>query len=223
MLFHIGSKRRLTEIQGKTPELAKLKQTNKIAVIDDNPFAKAAPLAAHNFQLAELGDIRRIDQVSEYPIVVCDIRGVGAAFDSPLEGAHVLAEIRKLYPDKFLVAYSGTESDMSYNDLLRAVDVSVTKDARTEVWVSVLEKGLKEIGDPFNRWVRFRTQLSQRGVDASEIYRLEQAFLKSLAKKDSSILEKVAASISAQEIVTEFAKVAMKQLVTFAVAAAAAT
>ncbi|WP_282296165.1 hypothetical protein [Stenotrophomonas sp. PS02289] len=220
MLINIGKKKSLKDIQGNTPDLAKLKQTSKIAVIDDNPFLKAGALAAHNFQLAELGDIRRIDQVSEYPIVVCDIRGVGLEFGSPLEGAHVLAEIRKLYPDKFLVAYSGTESDMSYNDLLRAVDVSVPKDAHTEVWVSVLEDGLKKIGDPFNRWIRFRTQLSQRGVDASEIYRLEQAFLKSIDKRDSSIFEKVASSINAPEVVAEFAKVAMKQLVNFAIAAA---
>ena len=223
MLISIGKKKRLSDIQGKTPEMSKLKQTYRIAVIDDNPFAKSGALAAHNFQLAELGDIRRIDQISEYPIVVCDIRGVGAAFDSPLEGAHVLAEIRKLYPDKFLVAYSGTESDMSYNDLLRTVDVSVTKDARTEVWVSVLENGLQQVGDPFKRWIRFRNQLSQRGVDGSEIYRLEQAFLKSLEKRDSSILEGVTTSIEARTIVTEFAKIALKQLVAFSIAAAVAS
>jgi hypothetical protein len=120
----------------------------------------------------------------------CDIRGVGKALDSNPEGAHLIAEIRKAYPVKYLVSYSGAQFDMSCNGSLSKVDVSVAKDAQTDQWVSVLESGLVQVGNPGERWLRFRTTLLDRGVDLHEVFELEPTFIKSIEKRDAVLMKR---------------------------------
>lgn len=99
MYFEFGRPELLSSLTLTCPELRELKQKVQIAIIDDHKLPMAKSLQSHGFQLAELGgDIRSVEQVSAYPIVICDIKGVGKAFGSPQEGAHVLAEIRKPTP-----------------------------------------------------------------------------------------------------------------------------
>jgi hypothetical protein len=107
MFYPIGTPKKLGNLPLTCPEMRILKQKTHIAVIDDEPFHRLEQLRTHGFNITELGDIKAIDQVGSYPIVVCDIKGVGKAFGSPLEGAHVLSEIRKTYPDKYLITFSG--------------------------------------------------------------------------------------------------------------------
>lgn len=213
MYFDVGWPKKLSDIATRAPAEDYLKREYEIAIIDDNPFGKAEVLRAHGFRLAETGDIRRVEQIASYAVVVCDIRGVGQAFGGVLEGAHLLSEIRKKYPDKFLIAYSGAESNMAYNDSLRTVDISIPKDSQTEVWVQNLERGLHEVGDPFKRWIRFRAQLAERGLDAYELFKLEQKYIKAITKSDASILEQASASPEIKQLVIAFAKVAVPQLV----------
>nr|WP_157490436.1 hypothetical protein [Lysobacter enzymogenes] len=213
MYFDFGKPEKLSDLATRSPTEGFLKKEYEIAVIDDNPFGKAEVLRSHGFHIAETGDIRQVDQIASYAVVVCDIRGVGQAFGGVLEGAHLLSEIRKKYPDKFLIAYSGAESNMAYNDSLRSVDVSIPKDSQTEVWVQNLERGLLEVGDPFKRWIRFRTRLAERGVDAYELFKLEQKYIKAITKSDASILERAVASPEVKQLVVAFAKVAVPQLV----------
>lgn len=206
MYFDFGKPKRLQLISSGTPSMEVLKKEYQIAVIDDNPFGKTEALRSHNFQIAEFDDVKRIEQIAEYAIVVCDIRGVGAAFDSAMEGAHVLAEIRKRYPDKFLIAYSGAYSDMKYNDALRGVDVSLSKDSQTDIWVSSLEKGLAEVGDPFRRWLRFRNQLSSRGFDAYDLFKVEQKYIESIISKNEDVFTKIHISPEMKKLMVDFAK-----------------
>lgn len=213
MYFEFGTPRTLRGLNALTPPLLVLKQRYQIAVIDDQPFLKAEALRNHRFQIVELGDINAIDQVSAYPVVVCDIRGVGSAFGSTLEGAHLIAEIRKAYPDKFIMSYSGAEFDMSYNESLSKVDIAVPKDAQTEYWVKALEDGISTVGDPKRRWTRFRNTLLQRGVEVHDVFRLEQAFIKSLERRDSSYLQVERIPDEIKEVFYAFTRIALVQII----------
>ena len=108
MFIHFGKPNKLGDIGQTQLEVAELKRRFDIGVLDDEPFVQANALRAHGFRIVELGgDIKSVEQVASYPIVVCDIKGVGRAFGSKYEGAHVLSEIRKAYPDKYLIAFTG--------------------------------------------------------------------------------------------------------------------
>jgi hypothetical protein len=118
-----------------------------------------------------------VDQISAYPIIICDVAGVGRAFGSNLEGAHLVTEIRKAYPDKFLMAYTGMTYSLAMTNALTAADKRMEKDASVEAWVQILESGVNEVMNPRNRWVRMRRALLERGVELFDVLRLEQAFI----------------------------------------------
>src|SRR3989339_1797511 len=108
MFYTFGTPERLSSIGQESIDLAEAKSKVEIAVLDDKPFSPKEALLIHKFRIVELGpDIRSLDQISTFSIIISDVGGVGKAFGSALEGAHLVAEIRKAYPDKFLVAYTG--------------------------------------------------------------------------------------------------------------------
>lgn len=210
--------RRLSDLGVTLPEIRDLKQKFEIAILDDEAFRPATPLRAHGFRLTELGgDIKSVDQIAAYPIVVCDIRGVGRAFGSKHEGAHVISEIRKTYPDKFLIAYTGAAHDASYNEELLAADKSAQKDAAIEYWVQLLELGLRSIGDPRQRWIRFRGTLLDRGIDMFDAFKLEQAFIASIDRRNSALLTEEANRLRSKDdiknLVIKFSVYALAQMV----------
>lgn len=214
MFVHFGTPLRLSDLGLTCPELRELKQRVSVAVIDDEPFLKADALRSHGFSITELGgDVKSVDQVMAYPVVVCDIKGVGRAFGSSYEGAHVLSEIRKTFPDKYLISYSGMQYDVSYNHSLSKADASATKDAPAEYWVALLEAALKAVGDPKERWVRFRRTLVDKGLDAFEVFKLEQAFIKSLKARDKSVMVQAVVPDEVKELVKAFASVALAQII----------
>ena len=138
MFIYLGSPKKLSDLTLTCPDIRILKQKTHIAIIDDQPFHRLDSLRAHGFNITELGgDIKSVDPVIAYPIVVCDIKGVGKAFGSQYEGAHDLSEIRKTFPDKYLITFSGATFDASYNESLSTADASATKDAALEYWVAL--------------------------------------------------------------------------------------
>lgn len=214
MYFEIGQPRRLSSLSLTCPELRELKKKISIAVIDDQPFLMAEGLRTHGFNIVEVGgDIRSVDQIMAFPIIICDIKGVGKSFGSTYEGAHVLAEIRKTYPDKFLITFSGMQYDVSYNESLTSADAAATKDANIDYWINVLEAGLKAVGDPKERWFRFRQTLVAKKIDSYDLFKLETAFVKSISSKNTSAMSEHIVPDELKEIVKAFASVALAQII----------
>jgi hypothetical protein len=154
-----------------------------------------------------------VDQIAEYPIVVCDIRGVGKYLSSDLEGAHLIEEIRKSYPDKYLISYSGAQFDITYNNPLRGVDASIAKDAPTEQWVAILERGIETITNPKERWIRLRQDLLHRGVEIHEVFKLEQGFIKAIERRDESQINVSELPDEAKQVVMSFVRFALVQII----------
>lgn len=218
MFISFGTPARLTDLGVTVPDITILKRWIDIAVIDDEPFLRTAALRTHGFRLTELGgDIKSVEQVAAYPIVICDIRGVGRAFESRYEGAHVISEIRKSYPDKFLIAYTGYTHDIAYSAKLANADASATKDAPLDYWTNVLELGLRNAGDPKHRWIRFRSTLLDKGVELFDVLKLEQAFIKSITVRNSGLLlkqaEKSTFSTEVMDLIVKFSSGALAGLI----------
>lgn len=213
MYFQIGTPKPLSSLIKSQHDMMHLKRNHQIAVIDDEPFAKLEMLRAHQFNITELGDINTVNQIADYPIVICDIRGVGKSLHSDLDGAHLVSEIRKSYPDKFLVSYSGAQFDITYNEPLRSVDLSISKDASTEEWVRTLDRGLLKVGDPRERWVRFRKTLLESGVEIHKVFELEQEFIYSVEKRDASKFRAREVPSEVSSLVATFAKYTLVQII----------
>lgn len=186
MYFEFGSPHKLDKLDKNPMNLQELKAKFQILLIDDHPPAILELLRKSGFNVRDFPDIQNIEAVEPFPIVACDIEGIGKAFrpDSKVGGIHVLREIRKYYPDKYLIQYSTKSQDIDPS--LNKADIIFPKDTTIDVWQQTIEKALEELGNPKKRWMKVRRRLSDEGVDGHEIFRLEQAHIKDLlgATKD---------------------------------------
>lgn len=200
--------------QGISP--SELRTRTRIALIDDEPFRRLDPLIRNGFNIVEVGgNVTSLEQVAAYPVVVCDIRGVAGALNVDLGGAHLIAEIRKAYPDKYLIAYSGVAQSIRYNEFLSRADRSLTKGAPIEEWVTALDKALEETGTPYGRWMRFRQHLCSTGLDALELHQLEQAYIAASLRNNPALLERHAQRLppDIQDLALRFAQTALIGLI----------
>jgi hypothetical protein len=173
------------------------RQLLPIAVIDDEKFGYADLLKQYKFDVTELGDIADIKIVSAYSIIICDIQGVGKSFKSSAEGGYLIKEIRRRYPEKYIIAYSGGTFNPTYKKYFDDCDATIQKDADIEEWINILDKAVQETGDPVNRWVRLRGVLLSSGMELNDMLTLEQAYIKSVTDNNPSHLKAQAQANSA--------------------------
>lgn len=196
MFFHFGSPKPLSAINPSQVAVSAARSKLKILVIDDQPFILKDVMASHGFVINEMRDISAIDLVSGYPIVVCDIKGVGMSLNSKHQGAHLFREIRKAFPEKYIVAFTGFRFDATYNEYFRVADASLKKDTDTEAWVKVLDEAISVMSEPKQRWLRMRRFLLEDAkLELWTVLRLEQAFIDAVIAKDKDKLTSQLASI----------------------------
>lgn len=190
MFIRLRQPRSLAQLTRPLRPVSQLRPHFRIAVVDNDAFEPAEQMRSHGFVLQELGDIADLAAISSYPIVACDISGVGVAFGSPLGGAHVVAEIRKRYPDKYIIAYSGGRFGAEYKKSLDASDVFIRRGSPAQEWVGAFDSAIAQVGDPIDYWVRLRQVLLSQGLSTFEVMLLEDAYVRAIEKKDEFILSK---------------------------------
>ena len=170
----------------------------EILVIDDEEFTVGKKLEANNFHLTYKKDIGNVKDVSEYQIILCDIRGVGVELDSKYEGAFIIKEIKVNYPTKQVVAYTASNYDASYNDYLRYADEIVKKGLDVEEWIDILDEEINKCVDPMYQWKKVRSKLLENGTSILDVAKLESAYVSAVKKRSFDSFEKLANQMSPQ-------------------------
>lgn len=160
----------------------------KILCIDDQEFSKEENLRRNNFNIRTVNDIDNIEFVSEYDIIICDIQGVGKKLGSEYEGAHLIAEIKKRFPLKKVIAYSGQTFNTSYNSYFQLADLTLNKDTDLEDWIDYLDDLIKSLVDPYEIWLSIRKFLIEKNIQTNIISNIEQDYISATLKKDTSKL-----------------------------------
>ena len=162
-----------------------MRSTVKIAVIDDNRFTPMKNLENLGFDITELGDIKRIEEIEKYSIVLCDLMGVGLAFDKHAQGAQVISEIKLNFPTIFVIAYTAASLNSKEVKLAKPIaDNFIRKDAHIHEWKELLDPLVAKSIDPREVWLRFRTHLVEKKINTLLLLKLEDAYVKSFKKKD---------------------------------------
>jgi hypothetical protein len=186
----------LAFIFGKQFELSQLKEINPlenhsrasvpILCIDDEGLEYEEIIRNHGFNIRVFKDIEDIKAVKEYPIVICDIQGVGKSFGSKYEGAHIIQEIKKHYPEKIVIAHTGQKHDARYNKFFEMSDFTLPKDIDSDEWIDNLDNTIKKVVDPIEQWKRMRDYLYKNDVTTKQVYLLEMEYIDSILSKDKS-------------------------------------
>ncbi|WP_054312270.1 hypothetical protein [Mesorhizobium sp. 1M-11] len=162
-----------------------LRAAARIAVIDDEKFQAFSNLTSYGYNITELPDLRSVSEVENFDIVLCDLMGVGNNFDKSIGGASIIGEIKRNYPTKFVVAYSGARANSNESAAAREVaDEFIKKDADISKWVERLDEIIHTVVDPYQMWLVARQGLIDNEIDIRRIIELEDAYVRSIANKD---------------------------------------
>lgn len=176
--YYIGKPKGIKDLD--TPSL-KLRSIDRkqipILVIDDNEFEYLSHLNNHKFDITYFEDLKSIESTKEYEIILCDIHGVGKKFNSKYEGAHVISEIRKKYPFKIIIAYTGQTHDPTFNKFFQMADLTIKKDIDGDEWIEKLDYSIKLATDPKLKWIKVRDYLIENDVSLFEIMKLESEYV----------------------------------------------
>lgn len=159
------------------------KQYN-IIIIDDHIFPLLDSLRKHGFTISKFNDIEDIDELKGFDIIICDIRGIGQTFQSRYQGAHIVKEIHKRFPNKYLIVYSGSTFSVEYNNYFKLSDKTVKKGTDLSEWVVILDTAIKDFINPYKQWEKTRAFLQENEIDTKTLLKFEQAYIKSILRKD---------------------------------------
>lgn len=172
-------------------DVASSRQRVRIAVIDDQPFPHLDNLRDSHFDISQVGNISNVTHVEKYDVVACDLRGVGKAISEKNQGAAIIEEIKRLYPDKFVIAYSGSFARSTMVDIaLNKSDDNISKAADLDKWFVLLDNAIQQVADPVERWKRIKSRVADKTITADELAAAEDAYVKSIIKGKRSILER---------------------------------
>jgi CheY-like chemotaxis protein len=160
---------------------AELRESVRIAVVDDQPFAPENNLRNNHFQISTYTDIHKIEQLQDFPIVLCDLQGVGLQLAADMQGAYLIEEVKRNYPDKAVIAFTGGSASSNIaKRAAAAADDYLRKDASIEDWRDVLDKHIRNLSDPIYVWKQFRVRLVHAGITPLELLKLEHAYVTSV-------------------------------------------
>lgn len=172
-----------------------------IAVIDDEDFRYKGMLTRSNFHIRQYDDINDVRDVSDYAIILCDIEGVGDKFGSEYEGAYIIKEIKRKYPNKIVVAYSAHSFNPDYNKFFDKADFVFNKDRGFDKWEESLSEAIKIATDPIDQWEKIRDYMLEKGIPLYTIFKLEQGYIRAVKERnENQLLNKVESSGMPEEV-----------------------
>ena len=159
----------------------------QIAVIDDKDFSPIRNLQQHQFNITHLRDITTIDTIRSYHLVLVDLQGIGRELNPNQQGAHIIREIRAIYPEKYIVAYTGGAPPELLVPSVETADKFTQKDTSIEDWCELLDEGARTVIHPAVVWRKNRHRLLDKGVTPFQLACLEDTLVRNLLKNPSSL------------------------------------
>ncbi len=174
----IGAVYSVADLNTSKNALSSIDVRSKIAilVIDDEDFVYKEALRDEKYNLTCIKVIEDLSAAAEYPIVICDVKGVGTNLDSEKEGAFVVREVKKKYPFKQYAIYSGSDYKLELLNDLEGV-ARIKKDAPIEMWRAYFDELISRASDPKENWKMLRDFLLKKDVPLKEVLLLESNFV----------------------------------------------
>lgn len=153
-----------------------IKSKIPILIIDNEEFLYKEDLRDEKYSIKCVKAIEDLSAASEYPIVICDVKGVGTQFNPEMGGAYVIRELKKKYPFKQYAVYSGSDYKLELMSNLDGV-ATIKKDAPLEMWRSYCDELIRRASDPKENWKTLRDFLLKNDVALTEVLMLESNFV----------------------------------------------
>lgn len=157
-----------------------LRKKSRILVIDDEDFSPINNLKSNGFKIEVQMDIDRISDVEDYNIILVDIMGVGIGIDPINQGAHLIHQMKKTFPEKFIIAYTGGANQDLTSIAAEYADKYLPKDTSVDRWCDVLDDACQTVSNPIKSWEKFRHRLLDKGISPINLAELEDTYVRSI-------------------------------------------
>jgi hypothetical protein len=157
----------------------------QIAVIDDEDFTPLENLRRNNYNITHMRDVHSIDALRRYHVILCDLIGVGMGLNSTMQGAHIIIEVKKSFPEKIIIAYTGGGRPELLQPSIQSADYFLRKDANLESWCELLDKSIGDLANPVTVWKKLRYKLLEVGLVPYQLAELEDDFVVTILKGEA--------------------------------------
>lgn len=175
-----------------TSSIMEARKSVRILLIDDQEFSALHNLKNNGFNVIRIEGIDRIEEVQDYPVVMVDLQGVGKTLNPTGQGAHLIQQTKKLYPEKYVIAYTGGATAALTSLAVEFADKYTTKDINVEKWCEYLDAAVQEVANPVAVWGKFRHRLLNQGVTPIQLAELEDAYVRGLLENPKALSNSVA-------------------------------
>ena len=161
----------------------KIEET-KILIIDDDELSIEKTLRKIGYNVTWKKDIDVLTDVEDYPLIICDYKGVGLEFKNEFEGLNLAKLIKEKYPEKIIYLLSAADFNPRANNCLKYINELVYK-GEESILIEYIKEDCNKLFDPRERWVHYKKILKNKGIKEKDIFRLEDLYVKSyIEKKD---------------------------------------
>ena len=184
MYILVGKPKSASDLNTASYQLTKPKRSDvPIVIIDDQHVPYIEDLRYNGFNVMYINDLDQIESVKGFEIIICDIKGVGKKFKSKYEGAHVISEIRRVYPFKIIIGSTAYTLDASYNQYLSLADDIFKKDIDLDDWISHLDTAIELAINPIYKWKKISNYLQTNSIKTMDLVRLEDEYVRLIQRK----------------------------------------
>ncbi|MCJ7449138.1 MAG: hypothetical protein MUO72_15775 [Bacteroidales bacterium] len=186
MYILVGKPKSANDLNTASYQLTKPQRSDvAIVIIDDQHVPYIEDLRYNGFNVMYINDLDQIESIKGFEIIICDIKGVGKKFKSKYEGAHLISEIRRVYPFKIIIGYTAYTLDASYNQYLSMADDIFKKDIDLDDWISHLETAIELAINPIYKWKKISNYLQMNNIKTMDLVRLEDEYVRLIQRKIS--------------------------------------
>lgn len=162
----------------------------KILFIDDQDLPVLSILEKQKFNISYKKDISNMYDLEGYDVICCDIRGIATKLFSKFEGAYLIKEIKRKYPGKYVIAYTGSTYDTTYNEYFNLADDTIKKGISSEDLIDILDDSIEKYLNPIEKWKKIRkNMLEEYDLDTQFVADIESQYVKAIKEKNCKSFE----------------------------------
>lgn len=184
-----------------------LRKSTEILLIDDEDIPLAKSLSTRGFRLVHWFDLESIEAAKPYRIVLCDLNGVGLRLAPEMQGAGIIRELKRNYPDKVIVAYTGGGPSNITEQAYLDADYRLRKDATVDEWTDTLDTAIGQSADPSMIWRKTRPRLLTAGITPLQLTLLEDDYVRSILNGDERSMTDLSSRVDLMDISADAKKI----------------
>lgn len=170
----------------------------RVAIIDDEsairfPNEMREALRKRGFNVDYFEDVISVEQIDQYQIVLCDIKGVGKnlALGKSFHGGIIVSELRRRRPLAYIIIYSSLTYKLDFKPYLDLADEAADKGRLEEdSLAATIDNAIQILTSPEQQWDRVEKWiLRDQQYKPREVEKMHKKFMSAFAAGGGITLE----------------------------------